>query len=53
MSDTTEQRLASEAYSPEPNTELHKLPVLDDTEELIEMSEEFNLEEFQDRKSVV
>ena len=47
MSDTTEQRLASEAYSPEPNTELHKLPVLDDTEELIEMSEEFNLEEFQ------
>lgn len=47
MSDTTEQRLASEAYSPEPDTELHKLPVLDDTEELIEMSEEFNLEEFQ------
>ena len=35
MSDTTEQRLASEAYSPEPNTELHKLPVLDDTEELV------------------
>ena len=44
MSDTTEQRLASEAYSPEPNTELHKLPVLDDTEELIEMSEEFTLQ---------
>lgn len=47
MSDITEQRFVMGGHSPEADSELHKIPVLNDEEELIEMSEEFSLEEFQ------
>lgn len=47
MSDITEQRFVMGGHSPETDSELHKFPVLNDEEELIEMSEEFSLEEFQ------
>ena len=47
MNDITEQRIMTEAFAPPADSELHKIPVLNDEEELIEMSMDFNLEEFQ------
>lgn len=47
MSDITDQQLVTGEYSPETDSELHKIPVLKDEEELIEMSKDFSLEEFQ------
>ena len=47
MNDITEQRTMTEAFAPPADSELHKIPVLNDEEELIEMSMNFNLEEFQ------
>ena len=47
MNDITEQRTMTEAFAPPADSELHKIPVLKDEEELIEMSMDFNLEEFQ------
>lgn len=47
MNDITEQRIMTEAFAPSADSELHKIPVLNDEEELIEMSMDFNLEEFQ------
>lgn len=47
MNDITEQRTMTEAFAPPADSELHKIPVLKDEEELIEMSTDFNLEEFQ------
>ena len=41
MSDITEQRFVTEEYAPDADSELHKIPVLNDEEELIEMNEEF------------
>ena len=46
MNDITEQRTMTEAFAPPADSELHKIPVLNDEEELIEMSTDFNLEEF-------
>ena len=47
MNDITEQRTMTETFAPQADSELHKIPVLKDEEELIEMSTDFNLEEFQ------
>lgn len=47
MNDITEQRTMTETVAPQADSELHKIPVLKDEEELIEMSTDFNLEEFQ------
>ena len=47
MNDITEQRTMTETFAPPADSELHKIPVLNDEEELIEMSMDFNLEEFQ------
>ena len=47
MSDITEQRFVMGGHTPETDSELHKFPVLTDEEELIEMSEDFSLEDFQ------
>lgn len=47
MNDVTEQRFVSEGISPETDPERHKIPVLGEDEELLEMSEDFSLEEFQ------
>ena len=38
MNDITEQRTMTEAFAPPADSELHKIPVLKDEEELIEMS---------------
>ena len=47
MNDITEQRTMTETFAPQADSELHKIPVLKDEEELIEMSMDFNLEELQ------
>lgn len=47
MNDITEQRTMTETFAPQADSELHRIPVLKDEEELIEMSTDFNLEEFQ------
>ena len=47
MNDTTDHRLVTGVSDLEEAAGLHKLPVLNDEEELIEVSEDFNLEEFQ------
>lgn len=47
MNDVTEQRFVPEGVSPETDPERHKMPVLGEDEELLEMSEDFSLEEFQ------
>ena len=38
MNDITEQRTMTEAFAPPADSELHKIPVLNDEEELIEMT---------------
>lgn len=47
MNDVTEQRIIAEGVPPEADPEIHKMPVLGEGEELLEMSEDFSLEEFQ------
>ena len=47
MSDNIEQRFVTGGVNPDTNSELHKYPVLNDEEELLEMNEEFCLDDFQ------
>lgn len=47
MIDKTEHQFVTEGNSFETESELHKIPVLDDEEELMEMSKDFSLEAFQ------
>ena len=47
MSDNTEQRFVTGGVTPNADSELHKYPVLKDEEELLEMSEDFSLDDFQ------
>lgn len=47
MNDIAEQGFVSQNITSETDSELHKIPVLGEGEELLEMSDDFNLEEFQ------
>lgn len=47
MIDQTEHRFVTESLSPKAESEQYKIPMLNDEEELIEMSADFSLEEFQ------
>lgn len=47
MNDNIEQRFVTGTLSSESDTGLHKIPILNNDEELIEMSKNFSLEEFQ------